>query len=209
MRKHVLKQMMMALLMALVVPCVNAQVQVGDILCKGNKVVKPADYDAKNHTAIGVVFYVDDSGEHGTAVALENDGLFAWGGCGVDTDLDNYSNRGSAARDIDGFNNTNTILEKGKDYPAFAAVDFENGWYLPAIGQLKRLYSKLDKVDESLSAVGGTPFSNNGEWEYWSSTENYICNAWFIDSFGKLHYKDYSFNGNKDDRRFVRAVRNF
>ena len=68
---------------------------------------------------------------------------------------------------------------------------------------------KLDKVDESLSAVGGTPFSDNGEWEYWSSTESYICDAWFLDSFGKLNNKDYSYNGNKDDRRFVRAVRNF
>ena len=102
-------------------------------------------------------------------------------------------------------------IEGGYDipFPAFDSLDFENGWYLPAIGQLKRLYSKLDKVDESLSAVGGTPFSNNGEWEYWSSTENYICNAWFIDSFGKLHYKDYSFNGDKDGRRFVRGVKDF
>ena len=78
MRKHVLKQMMVALLMALVVPCVNAQVNVGDILCKGDTIVSPADYDTLNATAIGVVFYVDDSGEHGWAVALEDAGSFAW-----------------------------------------------------------------------------------------------------------------------------------
>ena len=208
MRKHVLKQMMMALLMALVVPCVNAQVQVGDILCKGNKVVKPADYDAKNHTAIGVVFYVDDSGEHGTAVALENEGLFAWGGCGVDTDLDNYSNRGSAARDIDGFNNTKTILEKGKDYPAFAAVDFENGWYLPAAGQLKCLFKNLKDVDKSIDKVGGKSFRHMG-LNYWSSTEYSEIEAWYLTTIGGLEHASDGYNDNKNGLRLVRSVKDF
>lgn len=208
MRKHVLKQMMMALLMALVVPCVNAQVQVGDILCKGNTVVKPADYDAKNHTAIGVVFYVDDSGEHGSAVALDDDGLFAWGGCGVDTELDNYSNRGSAARDIDGLNNTKTILESGKDYPAFAAVDYKNGWYVPAAGQLKCIFKNLNDIDQSLDKVGGKAFRHMG-LNYWSSTEYSEIEAWYLTTIGGLEHTSDGYNDNKNGLRLVRSVRDF
>ena len=128
MRKHVLKLMMTALLMALLVPCVNAQdtqddqkvknshVQVGYILCEGDTIVSPADFDSLNIKPLGVVFYVKDSGQHGWVVSLEDEGHFPWGGYGVDTKLDNYSRRGSAADDIDGYNNTKTILEMDTIY---------------------------------------------------------------------------------------------
>lgn len=207
----VIKLLMTALLIAVAAPFVNAQVKVGDILCEGDVVVSPANFSLSEHNAIGVVFHVDATGKHGWAVGLKDIGEYAWGPNSIDTPLRNRSSKQQAKNDLDGYSNTKTILEGGYDiaFPAFDSLDFENGWYLPAIGQLKRLYSKLDKVDESLSAVGGTPFSNNGEWEYWSSTENYICEAWFLDSFGRMNNKDYSYNGNKDDRRFVRAVRNF
>ena len=124
MRKHVLKLMLTALLMALMVPCVNAQVNVGDILCEGDTIVSPDDFDTVNFKAVGVVFFVNDSGEHGWVIALEDEGLFTWGGYGDDTELDNYTSRRSAANDTAGYNNTKAILELGKDYPAFNAVDF-------------------------------------------------------------------------------------
>jgi hypothetical protein len=211
MRNKMVKHLMTALLIIVAAPFVKAQVHVGDILCEDGAVVSPANLVVSEHNAIGVVFYVDATKQHGWAVGLKDLGEYSWGPNSKDTPLRNCSSRQQALNDLDGYSNTKTIIEGGYDipFPAFDSLDFENGWYLPAIGQLKRLYSKLDKVDESLSAVGGTPFSNNGEWEYWSSTENYICNAWFIDSFGKLHYKDYSFNGDKDGRRFVRGVKDF
>jgi hypothetical protein len=70
-------------------------------------------------------------------------------------------------------------------------------------------YTNLGKVNVSLAAVGGAPFSSDEEWEYWSSTEYNVCNSWYMDSFGKFHFKDESYNGNKDTRRRVRAVKNF
>ena len=208
MRKHVLKLMMTALLMAFVVPFVNAQVHVGDILCEDNTVVSPADYDTLNHNAIGVVFYVDDSGEHGWAVALENDGYFTWGGCGEDTKLDNYTNRSSASDDIDGYSNTKTILDLGKNYPAFEAVDFENGWYLPAAGQLKCLYKGLDDVNSSLEKAGGFIVKPIGV-TYWSSTEYSDIEAWYLITIGGLEHTSDGYNDNKDGVRIVRSVRNF
>ena len=209
--KKAMKHLMTALLIAVAAPFVKAQVHVGDILCEDNTVVSPASFVLSEHNAIGVVFYVDATRQHGWAVGLNDIGEYAWGPNCIDTRLRNCSTTQQAMNDINGYANTKAIIEGGYgiEFPAFDSLDFDNGWYLPAIGQLKRLYSNLKKVDESLSAVGGSPFSNNGEWEYWSSTENYICEAWYIDSFGRLKNKDHSYNGDKDDRRFVRGVINF
>lgn len=203
------KQLMMtALLMALVVPFVNAQVNVGDILCEGGKVVSLDNYDASNATAIGVVFFVDDSGEHGCAVDLQDEGLFTWGGYGVDTQLENYSRRGSAADDMDGKNNTKTILESKKNYPAFNAVNFSNGWYLPAAGQLKKLYKNLDDVNPSLEKVGAQIVRAIGI-TYWSSTEYSDIDAWYISTIGGLDHTSNGYNDNKSGTRLVRSVIDF
>lgn len=208
MRKHVLKLMMTALLMALIVPCVNAQVNVGDILCEGDTIVSPDDFDTVNFKAVGVVFFVNDSGEHGWAIALEDDGLFTWGGYGDDTELDNYTSRRSAANDTAGFNNTKAILELGKDYPAFNAVDFENGWYLPAAGQLKRLYKNLKDVNASIEKANGLIVKPIG-LTYWSSTEYSDIDAWYLITIGGLEYTSDGYNDHKDGVRLVRSVRDF
>ncbi len=205
------RHLMTALLIMVAAPFVKAQVHVGDILCEGNVVVSPSSFAVSGHTPIGVVFHVDGSRQHGWAVGLNDLGKYAWGPNSVDTRVRNYRGMQEAVSDFNGYAHTKTLIEAGYDieYPAFDSLDFKNGWYLPAIGQMKRLYANLDKVDESLSTVGGTTFSSNGEWEYWSSTEYSLCNAWFMDSFGKLHYKDVTYNGSKDGRRYVRAVINF
>lgn len=205
MRKQLL---MTALLMALVVPFVNAQVKVGDILCEGNKVVSLDDFDSSNATAIGVVFYVDDSGEHGCAVDLQDEGLFTWGGYGADSQLENYSRRGSAADDMDGKNNTKTIIESKKNYPAFKAVNFSKGWYLPAAGQLKQLYKNLDDVNPSLEKVGDQIVRAIGI-TYWSSTEYSDIDAWYISTIGGLDHTSNGYNDNKSGTRLVRSVIDF
>lgn len=209
--RKIARHLMTALLIMVAAPFVKAQVHVGDILCEGNVVVSPSSFAVSGHTPIGVVFHVDGSRQHGWAVGLNDLGKYAWGPNSVDTRVRNYRGMQEAVSDFNGYAHTKTLIEAGYDieYPAFDSLDFKNGWYLPAIGQMKRLYANLDKVDESLSTVGGTTFSSNGEWEYWSSTEYSLCNAWFMDSFGKLHYKDVTYNGSKDGRRYVRAVINF
>ena len=208
MRKHVMRLMMTAFLMAGVMPFVNAQVNVGDILCEGNKVVNPQDYDSKTGDAIVVVFYVDDSGEHGCAVALQDEGLFTWGGYGEDTDLENYSRRGSAADDIDGMNNTKTILELKKSYPAFDAVSYLKGWYLPAAGQWKKLYKNLDEVNPVLEKIGA-PIVREIGITYWSSTEYSDIDAWYVSTIGGLDHTSNGYNDNKNGTRLVRSIKDF
>lgn len=209
--RKIARHLMTALLIMVAAPFVKAQVHVGDILCEGNVVVSPSSFAVSGHTPIGVVFHVDGSRQHGWAVGLKDLGKYQWGPNSVDTPLRNRMNKLQAKNDLDGYNNTKTILEGGYDipFPAFDFLDFENGWYLPALGQLKYLYANLDKVNESLSAVDGTPFSTEEDWEFWSSTEYSICNAWSMDSSGKFYHKDESYNGNKDDRKIIRGVRNF
>lgn len=208
MRKNVMKLLMTALLIVAAVPFVNAQVRVGDILCEDNSVVSPSDYDASSNKAIGVVFYVDNSGQHGWAVSLDNVGQCSWGKYDEDTSLDNVRSNFRAARDMDGYENTKTILEENPDYPAFAIMDFENGWYLPAVGQMKRLYNNFDEVNETLKKVGGTIFERNG-YTYWSSTEHTSYDAWYMCSIGGFGSTSDTFNDCKTSSRYIRSVKDF
>ena len=211
MRKKLLKQTMMALLLMVAVPFVNAQVHVGDILCEGNLIYPPSTYPSSGATAIGVVFYVDQTGQHGWAVALQDAGNYAWGPIYDDTPLPNFGSVRQAIYDLDGYQNTQVIRATGTNYPAFYAVDFENGWYLPAIGQLNCLYGNIQEVNPGLAMAGGVVFAYS-EWRYWSSTEHFDHYAWNLLSSGtvtvNLGYND-STSGHKTTSWRVRGVRNF
>lgn len=202
-----LKKLMLALLLTAAVPTLTAQVHVGDILCEGNLIYPPSTYPASGATAIGVVFYVDNTGQHGWAIALEDAGEYAWGG--GDTPLPNYSysNKRQAIYDLDGYANTLIVRQHSEDHPAFYAVDFENGWYVPAIGQLNYLYGNLVEVNASLQVAGGSEFSTT-EWRYWSSTEMGGIDAWDLHSSGLLG-ESFHISPYKNGIWSVRAVRNF
>ena len=211
MRKKLLKQIMMALLLMVAVPFVNAQVHVGDILCDGNLIYSPSIYPASGATAIGVVFYVDQTGQHGWAVALQDAGSYTWGCHEFDTPLPNYGDKRQAIYDLDGYTNTLIVREHSTDHPAFYAVDFENGWYVPAIGQLNYLYGNFVEVNASLQVAGGSVFPAT-DWNYWSSTEYSSYNAWYLKSSGELDYysiNTYSAGNAKKKLRNVRGVRSF
>jgi hypothetical protein len=214
--KNLLKQLTLALLMTVAVPYAKSQVaHVGDILCTSGVYVSPAEYEASGLEAMGVVFYVDATGQHGWAVALEDAGSFGWGPTSDDTPLSNFTSLRAAIYDLDGLFNTQEILSYGvsnnKSFPAFEAVDVTNGWYLPAIGQLNYLYGNLVEVNVSLSTVGGMIFDMSGIWEYWSSTEYASHYAWSLCSSGRF-YAFISSGSNyytKPGSRRVRGVRNF
>ena len=210
MRKNLLKQLTMALLLTIAVPTLNAQVHVGDILCEGNLIYPPSTYPASGATAIGVVFYVDQTGQHGWAVALQDAGDYAWGASGSDTPLPNYGDKRQAIYDLDGYTNTLIVREHSTDHPAFYAVDFENGWYVPAIGQLNYLYGNFVEVNASLQVAGGSVFPAT-DWNYWSSTEYSSNGAWILHSSGELngHYNPNYYSSTKDYSWRVRGVRAF
>ena len=208
-----LKKLMLALIMGVAVPCVNAQTSqvahIGDILCEDNQVVSPANFNASTHTPIGVVFYVDNVGKHGWAIDLQDMGSYKWQNEWNDTPLTNYTNQRLAIYDLDGYRNTEIIYAQYNDstfserFPAFDAVDFENGWYLPTLGQLNYLYGNLIEVNAGIYAAGGIPFETGTSWAYWSSTEYSTQYTWVLHSNGGFS------NDSMPASRRVRAARNF
>ena len=110
--------------------------------------------------------------------------------------------------DFDGYGNTQKIRNFGNvsNYPAVYAVDFANGWYLPAMGQLRMLYGNLIEVNASLVAVGGTTLfeTNSLVHTYWSSSEYSSNRVWTLDASGYVDTinKDSDYNS----RARVRSV---
>ena len=155
----------------------------------------------------GVVFWVDETGEHGKIVSMDQTKL-QW--C---TD-DEYKKEltGIATDRSNGMNNLRSIMkidEWRNKYPAFAwCADHGDGWYLPAIDELKDLLLN----DEVHAKVNGTleqkrvsvMYSKGTHKWYWSSTRSDMRCAWSV-------YMSYG-NAYNDDReydRFVRAVSTF
>jgi hypothetical protein len=184
------------------------KVWVGDILCTDNSFVHPQDWPC-DKTAMGVVFYVDSTGKHGWAVNLQDEpNTYSWGI--ISTSLENpaltYYNYGRfAMEDMNGLTNTFVIRQNGNsnDFPAAYAVDFDQGWYLPASGQAYHLYAELPRVNSSLQLAGGTPFPMNSSWVYWTSTMNFINHAWVLDNQHGLNYSEMNYP------HLVRSVRSF
>lgn len=121
----------------------------------------------------GVVFYVNDKGTGGWMVAMNDlsQGC-AWGTAEDIPDLLNRNNNVSLLwQEVDGKENTRIIREYQGNNPNYAAgkVDYEHGWYVPAIGQLRILFSNLGLIQGVLTSNGGTTLSRTKE--YWSSTE--------------------------------------
>lgn len=170
-------------------------VGIGDILCTDGTTIKPDKFPASGKTARGIVFWVNATGQHGWAVHLENqceNCIFATVNVNI-AGLPSYSDKKVAATDTLGYYNTKTIRENGNAsvYNAAYAVDFDNGWYIPALGQVRQMLATLHNLNNSLAIVNGVPFmvSPSASWHYWSSTEYLYFSTsgnWVIDCMGRI-----------------------
>ena len=152
-------------------------------------------------TKQGVVFYVDATGQHGKIVSLDQ--VFKqW--CS-----DTQYNKGIVVRASswsDGKANTDKVMSRSDStaYSAFVWCRAKGkDWYLPAIDELKLLYSVRDAINRTLKERGGNTLSG---W-YWSSTE-YEKNKMF---HAQLVFMDDGSTGNLTKRGYyyVRAVSAF
>lgn len=146
------------------------------------------------HYAGGIVFYVDESGEHGL-VCTENDlGSYAWGCNGT-----LISGTGTAVGT--GMLNTAAILA-GCSTAGIAAracddlvLNGYSDWYLPSRDEVSLMWTNL-------YAQGlGNFYQFN---QYWSSSEYNASYAWYT-SF----YNGSSWYNDKNYAQKVRAVRSF
>ena len=182
-------------------------VNIGDILCTDGSLVKPELFASSGKTAKGIVFYVDDTNQHGWAVHLNYQGSALWSPDFHDIpNLPNYRTFREAINDFNGYENTRKIRQAGNasTYPAAWSVDFEHGWYLPAAGQIRYLYGYIPEVNHSLEVVGGETFNLLSGWWLWASTECNAEDAWDI------NYQGSEGHSKKPDHYFlVRSVTDF
>ena len=121
----------------------------------------------------GVVFEVTADGKHGKIVSLTESSGIMWS-------YDNNEQKRYIGADdkYDGANNMAKVMQIEdwrEKYPAFAwCADLGEGWYLPAIEELKKiaLNDAIHDVVNNTLATKGKKLANKGDliW-YWSSTE--------------------------------------
>ena len=180
----------------------------------------------------GIIFYLYPDGSGGWVVALQDiPGEYKWGYDNISTPgLPHfsyfYSGDGSTildayrlvTDDTAGYSNTQIIRtffssQEPQEPLAATIVDFENGWYLPAIGQLNILLGNLVEVNAGLAAVGGTLFDMdyyaNSWWLYWSSTEYSQFDVWELKCRGDVGHTGKYFDGGEEFPIGVRSVSAF
>lgn len=154
--------------------CQGQTVKIGDILCvQGTDtiIVHPQDYTGG---AFGVVFYVDETGQHGWALhpQIQAHQIYWSYECELPWGLTGWQSIRDAIYDLDGYDNTGFLRAASQNdhskYPGAWAVDYEHGWYWPALGQLNVLYGNATIVNNSLKQIGGILMQ--GPWVYWSSS---------------------------------------
>ena len=146
-----------------------------------------------NKTVSGVVFHVDETGEHGLVVLLHQEEL-PW--------LSGYLSVG-IPKGLNGKGNTRLILEfaqnrglkaKAAEYCANYAYDGVNAGeaFLPSIDELEYLYKNKELISEKLALICGADLFD--EWYYWSSSEGSNYYAWYQSFFsGLVNYGNKSY----------------
>ena len=151
----------------------------------------------------GVIFHRDPTGIGGWMVALED----ASEGCMWNNNFDvpelenlNPSFTVNLLSDMDGIHNNRILRSAFEANPEYAVnqTDYENGWYLPTAGQLRKLYAVMPQIEPIILNAGGVMLTEN---PYWSSTERSSGQAWT---------PAFEFSAsNKGGSCRVRAIRNY
>ncbi|MBQ2414748.1 MAG: TIR domain-containing protein [Rikenellaceae bacterium] len=142
----------------------------------------------------GVVFEVSADGKHGKIVSF-NETKLQW----ANEKFDSWREKIGAYSETNGAVNMAVVQRipnwRGK-YPAFAwCADLGEGWYLPAIDELKAIYDIRNIL-------------NAKSYEYWSSTESkrYEFSAWYVRMYNGY---TYTYDYVKFINYYVRAVSAF
>ena len=159
----------------------------------------------------GVVFEVSADGKHGKIVSMtQSANILKWA-----SDTEEQKRLIGANSNTDGAVNmakVKVISDWKSKYPAFKwCADLGDGWYLPAMEELRKFTSNNtihDAVNSTLAAKGAKKlFCNRGDIEmYWSSTESGFPYAWIVSMNGGV---TYTIRTQKYRNLYVRAVSAF
>lgn len=134
----------------------------------------------------GIVFEVDATGRHGKIMALRDlPEKLAW--C-TRAEYDGKRVGDGATDRTDGMKNLQAIRRIPRwqeKYPAFAGcVALGEGWYLPALEELKKIYGERKRLSEKAEQFGGLRLKDEADGGYeecWSSSEGGSPNlAWYV-----------------------------
>lgn len=174
-----------------------------------NEIPDVKKYSVGDFAHGGVVFWVDETGQHGLVAAKEDIGSIQWyNGTNTDTEAN-----GSGV--YSGEMNTLLIVadqgSNSKTYAAGLCAEYnvlEDGvtygdWYLPSKAELDLLYQNKEIIDTKATENGGSSFTSD---YYWSSTEvannnNYAEVQDFSNGEQSIYFKNSDYN--------VRAIRAF
>ena len=157
----------------------------------------------------GVVFYISPEDDSYWLVAMNDlTGTYKWGPETDIADLVNYNPNDQfvALHGVHcGYDATSSMREAmGASSPyAPSHIDFANGWHIPSVGQLSKLYAALPFIESTLTNNGGTTLSGN---YYWSSTESASNNAWAINFGADLYTEGFLKDYNKTSQLRVRPI---
>ena len=182
----------------IVMNCKVGDILYSDMTCNTN-------LDATK-TAIGVVF----DATNGLAIAKSR--FFHILGAVVEdiSSIQNYNDKSSATKDLQGFNNTKAMYEadkSGTNYPAIKEVlnysteGTEKGqWYVPSIGELQKISINKNLLNAAFAKIGISQLSG----DVWSSSEENETNAYYF-TIGNNNAN----SGKKVDRKLIIPIINF
>ncbi len=163
----------------------------------------------------GIVFYVDETGQHGLVAAMSDIPLtYKWGCFGTCILVDEncsqqqYLDPSNEALIGTGLQNTLDIVAGCIDSPiaAEAALGYQtegySDWYLPSIYELQKMYNTIGHGGPE-GNIGG--FADTYPTNYWSSNEGSQSAAWSI----SFYYGQTSCCSNKTNWSRVRVIRAF
>ncbi|MDB2621981.1 DUF1566 domain-containing protein [Flavobacteriales bacterium] len=171
--------------------------------CEGNEII--TSYQIGDLAHGGMVFYVDETGQHGLVAAMEDiEGVFEWGCLGESVNGADGASIGTGYQNTLDIVNQGCSTENGGVTAAQAALDAEinsySDWYLPSYDELREMYNTIGNGGSERN-IGGFETS---DWSYYWSSSHTNYYAWSVRfSYGGT----YDFDKASASR--VRVIRAF
>lgn len=181
-------------------PAIDYSLKVGNIYIDDGRIIPPEAYDPQQHTAVAVIVATGNSNDSFKALGVALD---EWQdrAANMTGELDGVS---GDIDDMNGRSNTAAMLaameeDEKLDCPAAVSVsaygEGDGRWHLPACGELLRLASNRQRIDQVLRVVGGKALTTD---LYLSST---------IDGTDEYSEKLYMRNVSLQEGRVVSSSR--
>ncbi|MCJ8292411.1 MAG: DUF1566 domain-containing protein [Crocinitomicaceae bacterium] len=184
----------------------------GDGITITGTVIAEKKYQVGDFAQGGIVFWVDETGEHGlvSAKSDQSTGVRWFAGTNGSTQAKGDGPYAGEANTLIVITAQVAIGDDGATYAARICNELQiteggktyGDWYLPSRVELNQMYLARGTINATALSNGGGSFTNNG---YWSSTEGSSTLA-----RGRFFFNGgFQFNYTKNVTAYVRAVRAF